>query len=198
MQGGWLGLLSASACARPPANAGGLAPVARAAAQRHLAGNRPAEGMAQGQGPKLRGKSNKAGGGYSTPAVVGDRIYLLGNKGTEERIRRGPRRTRREQVWSNRSAKSVRTNGPSISRRSRTPTVDGELLYALGSDGDLACLAVGNGKDRLAEKTCATISTAMPGQLGLCRIAADRRRRAGLHARRHGGHVVASTRRPAT
>src|SRR5580698_3754826 len=35
-------------------------------------------------GPKLLWELKDAGSGYSTPAVVGDRIYLLGNKGTDD------------------------------------------------------------------------------------------------------------------
>ena len=35
-------------------------------------------------GPKLAWQSKEVGEGYSTPAVVGDRIYLLGNKGMDD------------------------------------------------------------------------------------------------------------------
>src|SRR6187455_2605824 len=35
------------------------------------------------EGPKLLWRISDAGSGYSTPAVVGDRIYLLGNEGME-------------------------------------------------------------------------------------------------------------------
>src|SRR4051812_23649776 len=35
------------------------------------------------EGPKLHWKLNDTGRGYSTPAVVGDRLYLLSNEGLE-------------------------------------------------------------------------------------------------------------------
>jgi outer membrane protein assembly factor BamB len=35
-------------------------------------------------GPKLLWQQKAAGSGYSTPAIVGDRIYALGNKGIED------------------------------------------------------------------------------------------------------------------
>ena len=35
-----------------------------------------------------------------------------------------------------------------VSRRRSTPTVDGDLLYALGSDGNLVCLETASGKPR--------------------------------------------------
>src|SRR5690606_26739647 len=37
-------------------------------------------------GPKLLWQVQTVGAGYSTPAVVGDRIYLLGNEGAEESV----------------------------------------------------------------------------------------------------------------
>src|SRR5437899_9229141 len=39
-------------------------------------------------GPKLHWKVADAGKGYSTPAVVGDRLYLLGNEGLENELDR--------------------------------------------------------------------------------------------------------------
>src|SRR5689334_7541890 len=36
------------------------------------------------EGPKLLWRVGHAGSGYSTPAVVGERIYLLGNEGLED------------------------------------------------------------------------------------------------------------------
>src|SRR5437868_2917397 len=35
------------------------------------------------EGPKLVWKVTDVGSGYSTPSVVGDRLYLLGNEGLE-------------------------------------------------------------------------------------------------------------------
>src|SRR2546422_1656601 len=35
------------------------------------------------EGPKLIWKMNDIGSGYSTPAVMSDRLYLLGNQGLE-------------------------------------------------------------------------------------------------------------------
>ena len=37
-------------------------------------------------GPKLLWQVQDVGAGYSTPSVVGDRIYLLGNEGAEESV----------------------------------------------------------------------------------------------------------------
>ena len=40
------------------------------------------------EGPKLLWKFEEAGSGYSTPAVVGDRVYLLGSKKSSQQAAR--------------------------------------------------------------------------------------------------------------
>ena len=41
------------------------------------------------EGPKLLWQVDKLGSGYSTPAVAGDRLYLLGNEGLENEFVQG-------------------------------------------------------------------------------------------------------------
>jgi outer membrane protein assembly factor BamB len=53
-----------------------------------------------------------------------------------------------KQIWRTRVGKVGPNKGPQYPGARSTPTVDGELLYALGSDGDLACLETGTGKLR--------------------------------------------------
>ncbi len=92
------------------------------------------------EGPKPAWQVKDVGDGYSTPAVVGDRIYLLGNKGMDDEFVEALDAKDGGQVWSKHIGKvgpNQRVNYPGA--RS-TPTVDGDMLYALGSDGDLACL----------------------------------------------------------
>ncbi len=92
------------------------------------------------EGPKLVWQVKEIGDGYSTPAVVGDRIYLLGNKGTDDEFVEALNGKDGSQVWSKHLGKvgpNKRVNYPGA--RS-TPTVDGDFLYVIGSDGDLACL----------------------------------------------------------
>jgi outer membrane protein assembly factor BamB len=101
------------------------------------------------EGPKLLWKIANLGSGYSTPAVVGDRLYLLANEGLENEsvvalaVKDGQR------AWSSRLGKVGNPQqNPSYPAARSTPTVDGALLYALGSDGDLACLEIATGKAR--------------------------------------------------
>jgi outer membrane protein assembly factor BamB len=98
-------------------------------------------------GPKLLWKAADVGDGYSTPAVVGGRVYLLSNRGDDESalaLNAEDGKT----VWSTRVGKVGENRGPQYPGARSTPTVDGDVLYALGSDGDLVCLETAGGKVR--------------------------------------------------
>ena len=100
-------------------------------------------------GPKLRWRVAEAGSGYSTPAVVGDRLYLLANEGLDHEFVQALAVKDGKRVWSTDLGKVGNAKQqPSFPAARSTPTVEGELLYALGSDGDLACLERGTGKVR--------------------------------------------------
>jgi outer membrane protein assembly factor BamB len=99
-------------------------------------------------GPKLLWQVQNIDAGYSTPAVVGGRLYLLSNKGLDNEFAQALDITDGKQVWSARLGKVGPNQGPQYPGARSTPTVDGELLYALGSDGDLACLETATGKPR--------------------------------------------------
>jgi len=116
------------------------------------------------EGPKLLWKISDAGSGYSTPAVVGDRIYLLGNEGMENESVRALSATDGKQVWSTRLGKVGNPNQkPPFPAARSTPTVDGDVLYALGSDGDLACVETATGKVRW-QKSLRSDFGGKPGQ----------------------------------
>jgi outer membrane protein assembly factor BamB len=106
------------------------------------------------EGPKLLWQLTDIGSGYSTPAVVGERIYLLSNKGMDNEFAQALDVKDGKQVWATPLGKvgpNVMPNGGRAlqypAARS-TPTVDGDLLFALGSDGDLACLETATGSAR--------------------------------------------------
>lgn len=98
-------------------------------------------------GPKLAWKSSHAGSGYSTPAVVGDRIYLLGNEGLENEFVRALGLTDGEPVWEARLGKVGNPDQkPPFPAARSTPTLENGVVYALGSDGDLAALEAASGR----------------------------------------------------
>lgn len=101
------------------------------------------------EGPKLLWQAQDIGDGYSTPAVAGDRLYLLTNKGNDDEFVQAFSMLDGKRVWSTRIGR-VGNPGqqPSYPGARSTPTVEGEFLYALGSDGDLVCLRTATGKAR--------------------------------------------------
>jgi outer membrane protein assembly factor BamB len=103
-------------------------------------------------GPKLVWTFEKLGVGYSGPAVVGDRLYIMGgradNGGKEAEflicldISGKPK-----ELW----AKPPRigrlfTAGAWGDGPRGTPTVDGDRVYALGAQGNLICANTATGK----------------------------------------------------
>jgi outer membrane protein assembly factor BamB len=100
-------------------------------------------------GPKLLWQARDIGTGYSTPAVVGERLYLLGNEGLENEFVQALAAADGKRVWQRRLGNVGNPKQqPNFPAARSTPTVEGELLYALGSDGDLACVESGTGKVR--------------------------------------------------
>ncbi|MGO8931888.1 MAG: PQQ-binding-like beta-propeller repeat protein [Limisphaerales bacterium] len=101
------------------------------------------------EGPRLVWQVKDIGSGYSTPAVVGDRLYLLSNQGTNDEFVQSLDAKDGKRVWSQRIGKVGNPDQqPNYPAARSTPTIDGEWIFALGSDGDLACLERATGKVR--------------------------------------------------
>jgi outer membrane protein assembly factor BamB len=101
------------------------------------------------EGPKLLWQLNDIGDGYSTPSVVGKRIYLMSNRGMENEFVQALSTEDGKVIWTMRVGNVGNPNqNPPYPKARSTVTVDGNLLYALGSDGDLACLETKTGKIR--------------------------------------------------
>lgn len=87
-------------------------------------------------GPKLVLTATGLGEGYSTVAIVGDRIYTMGNVDGAEHVMALDKSTG-EIVWKARNGSEYREgqgNGPR-----GTPTVVDGKVYSLGGQGDLGC-----------------------------------------------------------
>jgi outer membrane protein assembly factor BamB len=95
------------------------------------------------EGPKLLWQVKDIGYGFSTPTIVGDRLYLLSNKGADNEFVQARSVADGKEIWTTRLGKV----GPSkdFPGARSTPTVDNDVLYALSSDGDLACIKIADG-----------------------------------------------------
>jgi outer membrane protein assembly factor BamB len=101
------------------------------------------------EGPKLLWQVNDIGDGFSTPSVVGNRIYLMSNRGMENEFVQALSTEAGKPIWTTRVGNVGNPNqDPPYPKARSTPTVDGEFIYALGSDGDLVCLETRSGKIR--------------------------------------------------
>lgn len=116
------------------------------------------------EGPRLVWQLKEIGFGYGAPAVAGNRVYLISNSGLETEFVHALNTNDGKQLWLTRIGKVGNPDQmPSYPGARSTPTVDGDLLYALGSDGDLACLETPTGKIRWQKN----VRTEFGGQPGV-------------------------------
>ena len=93
-------------------------------------------------GPQKVWTFSECGLGYSGPAVVGDRLFILGSRNSEESLICVDVATG-EELWSSPIGPELENgwgNGPR-----GTPTVDGEFVFAAGGQGNLACYRAADG-----------------------------------------------------
>ena len=99
------------------------------------------------EGPKLLWQLNDIGDGFSGPSVVGTRIYLMSNRGMDNEFVQALSTQDGKVIWTTRVGNVGNPDqNPNYPKARSTPTVDGNFIYALGSDGDLACLEAKSGK----------------------------------------------------
>jgi len=102
-------------------------------------------------GPKLLWETKGAGRGYASVAIIGGRIYTLGDKLTEED--ESTYATCFEEnggklVWKTKLSADYEYKGqPNWSGSRSTPTVEGSHVYYMTPQGDLVCLTTSDGKE---------------------------------------------------
>ncbi len=104
-------------------------------------------------GPSLVWTYKNLGIGYSGVAVVGERLYSIGARDETEFLIALDLKSVQDGTVSEAWSKAV---GPRFDFKgnnwsagpSSTPTVDGELIFALGGKGDLVCVQAADGKER--------------------------------------------------
>lgn len=97
--------------------------------------------------PVLLWKLEGLGRGYSNVAITDGKIFTMGDRkgadGKEMQFVLAFDLQTRKELWAIQVGPPHKDGGP----RS-TPTVDGELLYAIGTEGDLVCLEAATGAER--------------------------------------------------
>ncbi len=111
------------------------------------------------EGPKQLWIFKNAGMGYAGPAIVADRLYVLGTDGGKETLFALDAKSG-EQLW-NRQLSDVLNNGWGDGPRS-TPAVDGDKVYALTGPGTLACMRTADGSV-VWTKTMGEVGGKVPG-----------------------------------
>ncbi|HKB04028.1 MAG TPA: PQQ-binding-like beta-propeller repeat protein [Gemmataceae bacterium] len=111
-------------------------------------GHSPDKGLLKSwpaDGPTVAWKADGLGDGFSSVAVVGDKVLTMGDSGDSSFVFAVSRKDG-SKVWE---AKVGRSGGGGGYPGPRcTPTADGDHVYALGQYGDLVCIALADGKER--------------------------------------------------
>jgi outer membrane protein assembly factor BamB len=101
------------------------------------------------EGPKLLWQKKDLGNGYSTPAIKDGRIFLINNKGLDDEYVQALAEKDGTALWLTRLGKVGNPDQkPPYPGARSTPTVDGKMVFALGSDGDLVCVNAADGKEQ--------------------------------------------------
>lgn len=90
-------------------------------------------------GPRLVWKAEGLGTGYSSVVVRRGRVFTIGKHGSDVNVL-ALDATDGKRIWSRKIASTTRIP-------CSTPTVNDDLLYALGPDGDLVCLQSASGEN---------------------------------------------------
>jgi outer membrane protein assembly factor BamB len=95
-------------------------------------------------GPKQLWVNDKCGAGYSGPAVVGGRIYILGDRDDTCYLLALDEKTGNE-IWATSLGPGL-TNDWGDGPRD-TPTVDGDFIYAMSGKGKVGCFRLKDGSE---------------------------------------------------
>jgi outer membrane protein assembly factor BamB len=96
-------------------------------------------------GPRIIWTANNLGTGYGSMAVVRDRVFLQGARGSQSMVIALNRADGKE-VWAKALGPiETRMRTPQGAGPRGTPTIDGDRLYVLSENGDLACLKTADG-----------------------------------------------------
>jgi outer membrane protein assembly factor BamB len=97
------------------------------------------------EGPRLVGTATNLGIGYSSVSLADGAVLTMGSRGDDEMVICLDEKSLAER-WAVRIG-ATRPDGMGPGPRG-TPTIVGDAVYALGANGDMACLALADGRVR--------------------------------------------------
>jgi outer membrane protein assembly factor BamB len=113
-------------------------------------------------GPRLMWSTNGLGAGYSSVAVAGGRIFTIGDKAGASFVL-ALDSADGKQVWVAKLGKPGAPGWGGYTGPRSTPTVAGELVFAVGQWGELVCLEAGTGRERWRKNYVKDLGGAQPG-----------------------------------
>jgi outer membrane protein assembly factor BamB len=98
-------------------------------------------------GPKLLWKAAGLGAGYTSVSVVGDRLFAMGENDKTNFVV-ALDRTDGKILWKAHVGKAGAPGWGGFAGPRCTPTVDGDLVFAVGQYGEAVCVDAATGKER--------------------------------------------------
>lgn len=103
------------------------------------------------EGPKVVWKTEGAGRGYSSLAIVGGRVYTLGDAPStaedKDEYLSCFNQADGKPVWKTKTGEAWNEGQPNWQSSRSTPTVDGDRVYVLSPHGVLVCCNTSDGKE---------------------------------------------------
>jgi outer membrane protein assembly factor BamB len=97
------------------------------------------------EGPELLWKATGLGIGDSGPAIVGNVLYIMGEKDSKEWVMALDVGQQGKQIWAS-PLGPMSFDDKSHPGPRATPSIDGDRLYAMGIGGDLVCMDIKDGR----------------------------------------------------
>ncbi len=125
-------------------------------------------------GPPLAWKATGLGAGYSTVAVVGDQVITLGEKGERSEVI-ALNRTDGKPRWRTDLGKAGAPGWGGFAGPRCMPILEGNLVFAVGQYGQMACLDVATGKVKWQKDYAKDFGSPLPewGFAGMPRVDGD-------------------------
>lgn len=98
------------------------------------------------EGPPLLWKATGLGAGFSGVSVAGQRVFTLGDGADANRVL-ALNRADGKILWSTKLGKAGAPGWGGFAGPRATPTVDGNLVFALGQYGEVLCVNAADGKE---------------------------------------------------